>query len=84
MIALRASRLVAAAACRAVRADVLDVDCRGDYFDVLERELGALGDDAAVDDDEGAAVVVEAISVAPLLVRVEVYASKLRDDMLAS
>lgn len=54
------------------------MDSGGDDLDVVERKLRALGDDAAVEGDEGAAVVVEAVAVAALLVRVQVQAAGLR------
>ena len=77
VVPLRAGCLVATAARRAVRTHILQVDRRSDDLDVLERELRALGDDAAVHDDHGATVVVEAVPIAPLLVCIEVYASEL-------
>ena len=60
-----------------VRAHVLHVDRRAHDLHVVERELRALGDDLAVHGDERAAVVVEAVAVAALLVRVEVDAAGL-------
>lgn len=54
------------------------MDSGGDDLDVVERELRALGDDAAVEGDEGAAIVVEAVAVAALLVSVQVQAAGLR------
>lgn len=50
--------------------DALQVDRGRDDFDVVEGELGALGDDLAVEGDEGAAVVVQAVAVTALLVGV--------------
>lgn len=55
-----------------MRSDLLDVNGGNDDFYVVEGELGALGDDVAVQSDEGAAVVVESVAVAALLVGVEV------------
>jgi hypothetical protein len=50
----------------------LDVDSGGNDLDVVERELRALSDDLAIEADEGAAVIVETVAVASLLVGVEV------------
>lgn len=55
-----------------MRAHLLNVDRGNDDFYVVEGKLGALSNDVAVQSDEGAAVVVESITVAALLVRVEV------------
>lgn len=58
-------------------AHFLDVHSGGDDLDVVERELRALSDDLAVEADERAAVVVETVAVASLLVRVEVDTTSL-------
>jgi hypothetical protein len=60
-----------------VGADFLDVNGRDNNFDVVERKLGTLSDDFAVERDEGASVVVESITVAALLICVEVDAAGL-------
>ena len=62
---------------RAMRADILQVESGGDHLDVVKGELRPLRDDLPVASDHGAAVVVQAISVAPLLVGVEVDSTKL-------
>jgi len=61
-----------------VRPDALQVDRGGDNFNVVQGELGALGDDLAVEGDERAAVVVESVAIAALLVGVEVETAGLR------
>ena len=58
--------------------DVVQVDCCCDSLDVVERELAALGNDAAITCYQRAPVVIESVPVATLLVRVEVDASQLR------
>lgn len=77
-IALCGRGLVAPATRRAVGTYVLDIDGRGDHLDVLQRKLRALRDDAPVDDDHRASVVVQAVAVAALLVRVQVDAASLQ------
>lgn len=62
-------------------ADFLNVDRGRDDLDVVERELRALRHDLAVDRDERAAVVVESITIASLLVCVEVYSSGLERNV---
>ena len=55
----------------------IEIDGSGDDFDVVEGELGSLSEDDSVQDDHGGTVVVESISVAALLVRVEVDSTDL-------
>src|SRR6266436_5216390 len=77
VVALRAGSLHATAALGAVRTHVLDVDRRGDDFYVCEGELRALGDDAPIERYHRAAIVVQPVAVASLLVRVKVHAAEL-------
>ena len=74
--------LHAATADGAVGADPLQVDGGADDFDVVERELGTLRDHLTVQGDEGAAVVVQPVAVATLLVRVEVQPARLERRFL--
>jgi hypothetical protein len=78
VIALRTGRLHATTALRAVRTHVLDVDRSGDDLYVREGELRALSDDATVERYHRAAIVIQPVAVASLLVRVEVHAAELR------
>ena len=71
-VALGHGGLEAPAAACAVRAHVLDVNGRSDDFYVVQRELRALCDHPPVHDDHRAAVVVQPIAIAPLLVSVQV------------
>jgi hypothetical protein len=82
VITLRRGGLHATAALRAVGTHVLDVDRRRDDLDVREGELRALRDDASVKRDHGAAVIVQPVAVAALLVRVEVHAAQLPTEKL--
>ena len=77
VVALRAGSLHASAAPRAVRTYVLDVDCRGDNLHVCEGELRTLRNDASVERYHRAAVIVQPVAVASLLIRVEVHAAEL-------
>ncbi len=77
MVALRTGRLHATTALRAVRTHVLDVDRSGDDLHVREGELRALSDDAPVECYHRAAIVIQPVAVASLLVRVEVHATEL-------
>ena len=77
VVALRAGGLHTTAALRAVRAHVLNVDRRRDDLDVGEGELRALGDDAPVERDHRTTVVVQSITIAALLVRIEVHTAEL-------
>ena len=63
---------------------VLDVDRRGHDLDVVQAELRALRDDLAVQRDHRAAVVVQAIAVAALLVRVQVDAAELQGRQICA
>ena len=78
VVALRAGGLHAAAAPRAVRTHVLDIDRRGDDLNIREGELRALCDDTPVERDHRAAIIVQPVAVAALLVRVEVHAAQLQ------
>ncbi len=75
MISLRLGRLHAATTLGSVCSYVLYVDCRCHNFYVIQRELRALGNDFAVDRNERASIVVEAIAVTPLLIGIQVYPS---------
>jgi hypothetical protein len=77
MVPLRFGSLHAATTFGAVGANVLNVDSCSDDLDVSQRELGSLGDDTAVHCNEGAAIVVQSISIATLLVSVQIYPSQL-------
>jgi len=77
LVPLCPGRLQAPTRPRPMGPDRAEVDRRADDLDVGERELGALGEDDAVRDDKGAAVIVEPVAVAALLVGVEVDAAEL-------
>lgn len=62
---------------RTMRANVLQVKGGGDYFNVVEGELGTLRNNLPVAGDHGAPIVVETISVTSLLVGIQIYSSKL-------
>lgn len=64
------TRLHTSRAFGAVRTDILNVNRSSNDLDVLEGELGALSDYEAVDKDHGTSIVIQAISIASLLVRV--------------
>lgn len=57
--------------------NILQIDRGSDDFYVFQAELCALRDHGPVDADEGTPVVVEPVTVAALLVRVEVDAARL-------
>ena len=65
--------------CTSVSSDFLNVYSRGDDLDVVQRELRALRYDFAVQADESAAVVVQPVTVAALLIRVEVDSTSLSE-----
>lgn len=77
VVPLGAGGLHAPAADRSVRTDILKVNSRRNYLDVVQRELRSLGNDLAVDGYHCTAVVVEPIAVTALLVRVKVDTSEL-------
>ena len=77
VVTLCAGSLHATAALGAVCAHVLDVYRCGDDLDVSEGELGALCDDAPVQRDHRAAIVVQSVAVAAALVSVEVHTAEL-------
>lgn len=77
LVGLSLGSLHRARAGTSVRAHIFEVYRGGDHFDVIERELRALADNVAVDDDQGTAVVIEAVAVTALLVGVEVDAAEL-------
>ena len=77
VVALRTGRLHATTALRAVRSHVLNIDRGGDYLYVREGELRALSDNAPVECYHRAAIVIQPVAVASLLVRVEVHAAEL-------
>jgi hypothetical protein len=77
VVALRTGRLHATTALRAVRTHVFDVDRSGDDLYVREGELRALSDNAPVERYHRAAIVIQPVAVASLLVRVEVHAAEL-------
>ena len=56
--------LVPAAARVPERPDVFEVDCGDGDFDLLQRELLRLGEDVAVEGDEGGPVEVHPLAVA--------------------
>lgn len=59
---------------------LFNVHSGSDNLDVVERELRALGHDVAVDDDHRTPVVVQTITVAALLVSVQINATTLQTD----
>jgi hypothetical protein len=78
LIALRARRLETPAVLpRAVRADLLNINRGRHDLDVVEAELRALRNDGPVERDHRAAIVVQPVAVAALLVRIQVHAAKL-------
>jgi hypothetical protein len=77
VVALRTGRLHATTALRAVRTHILDVDRSGDDLYVREGELRALSDNAPVERYHRAAIIIQPVAVASLLVRVEIHAAEL-------
>ena len=77
VVAFRTGRLHATTALRAVRTHVLNVDRGRDDLYVREGELRALSDDAPVERYHRAAIVIQPVTVASLLVRVEVHTAEL-------
>lgn len=77
VVALRAGRLHATTALRAMRTHILDVDRSRDHLHVRKGELRALSDNAPVERYHRAAIIVQPVAVASLLVRVEVHAAEL-------
>lgn len=53
--------------------NILDVYRRRNNLHIVERELGSLSNHCSVDYDESTAVVVESVSIATLLICIEVY-----------
>ncbi|KAI3479823.1 hypothetical protein L1887_58119 [Cichorium endivia] len=77
-----AHRLHATALGATVRAHIVQIHRRRDDLHIVERELRALRDDDAVDRDERAAIVVEPVAVAALLVGVQIDAAQLERRLL--
>ena len=77
VVALRTGRLHATTALRAMRTHVLDVDRSRDHLHICEGELRALSDNASVERYHRAAIVIQPIPIASLLIRVEVHAAEL-------
>jgi len=61
----------------AVGSDLLNVYGGSDNLDVIQRELRTLGKDLAIAEDKGTAIKVETVSIATLLVGVEVDSAAL-------
>jgi hypothetical protein len=57
--------------------DILDVYRGGHDFNVVQGELGTLSNDVPVDGDHGTSVVVEPVSVAPLLISIQINTTEL-------
>lgn len=81
MVPLRSCGLHAPTALRSMCADVLDINSRGNHFDIVQRELTALRNDMAIDGDHGTTVVVEPVTIASLLVGIEVNATELQFEV---
>jgi hypothetical protein len=77
MIPLCYGSLHASAAHGAMSANVLDVNCRRHNLDIVEGKLRALGNDAAIQSNEGTTIVIETVAIAALLIRVQVNTSLL-------
>lgn len=60
-----------------MRPNILYVDSSRDDFNVIEGELGALSNDTSIDRNQGTAIIIESISVASLLVCIQVDSSQL-------
>lgn len=56
---------------------IFQVDCCGNNLHIVEGELRSLSDDPAIDDDHRTTIIVEPVTIAPLLIRVKVYATSL-------
>ena len=78
MVSFRTTSLHVSTALSPVSSNVLDIYRRSHHLDIVQGELGALGDDVTVDRNHGTPVVVESISVTPLLVRIQVNTPELR------
>lgn len=61
-----------------MRPHLLDVDGGYNYFDVVQRKLGALCDYLSINGNERASIVVQSISVATLLIGIEIDTARLR------
>lgn len=77
LVTFRRCRLHASATNRPVGTNVFKVNGGCHDLDVVEGELGALCNNFPVHSNHGAAVVVQAVAVAALLVRVQVDSSEL-------
>lgn len=84
LIGWRSRRLKTSTTRGTMRSHFLDIDRRCYDFDVVERELRALSNNHSIDGDEGTPVVIESIAVAPLLIRIEINPTELRDRSYVS
>jgi hypothetical protein len=55
-----------------VSSHILDVNRGGDDFNIVEGELRALGDNLPVQCDYGGAIVVKSVSIAALLICIQI------------
>lgn len=60
-----------------MRAYIFDINGGRHDFDIVQGELGALCDNLAVQCDKCTSIIIETVSVAALLVSIEIYAAKL-------
>ena len=83
LISLGLDGLHPPATLRPMSADGFEVQCGRDDLDVGQGELRALSDDLAVEGDQGGSIIVQPVSVASLLIGVEVDTSELSRCALA-
>lgn len=77
-VGFRLNTLHSSTAVGPMRTDCLKIKRSRDDFDIVQRELTALGDNFAVECDESGTVVVQPVSVATLLIGVEIYTAELQ------
>jgi len=78
LVCLRLCRLHSTRAVRTLSSDRFEVNRCCVHLDIVERELRALRKDPSIECDQRASIVVETISVAALLICVEIDTPKLR------
>ena len=77
MVTLSLRSLSTAGAMGPMGAHILYVYGSRDDLNIVQTELGALGDDLSVESNHGATIVVEAVSIATLLIRIQIHTAEL-------
>lgn len=62
--------------------DIIEIQRTSNDLHVIQGELTSLSDDAAIEGDQGAAIIVESIAIAALLIGIEVDATQLERSFL--